>query len=86
MDSSVRKQYLIFSGIIALILSFILNFALFELFSGTFLHGFPINIDELTGIKELLARLFNSIFTGALLIAPVYYFLMWLQNRSSGDF
>jgi hypothetical protein len=86
MDNSVKKQYLIFSGIIAVILSFILNFAFFELFSGTFLHGFPINVDDLTGAKEFFSKCFNSLFVGALLIAPIYYFLMWLQNRSSGGY
>ncbi len=80
-DDPAKKQYLIFSAILALIISFILNFFFFGLLQGPIISGFPFNVTEATGVTAFFSRLVNTIVLGGFLTIPIYYFLQWLQNR-----
>jgi len=84
MDSidPAKKQYWIFSLIVALILSVILNFFFLNLFKGTVIYGFPINYGDSEGIVNFLIKLVDSAVIGAILTPGVYYCLQWLQHRN----
>jgi hypothetical protein len=80
------KQYLIFSAVIATIVSAIVNFALIESLKGTPFYGFPINLTGAAGIAEFFSRIINTLIEGALLIIPVYLIIQWLMRRGQGGY
>lgn len=83
MDSidPAKKQYWIFSAIVAVIIALILNFAFLSLFPGTIIYGFPFNYGDAEGISLFLIKIVDSAILGAILTPGVYYFLNWLQHR-----
>ncbi len=78
------KQYLIFSAVIAVIVSIIVNFMLIESLKGTPFYGFPINLTGTEGITMFFYRIINTLIEGLLLIIPVYLIIQWLMTRGSG--
>ena len=77
----VTKQYAIFSLIIGLIISFILNFMIVDIFKGTLLYGFPLNLGGVSGIVSILYKLIDTLFIGAVFAVPVYMLIMYLLKR-----
>lgn len=75
------KQYLIFSFVIAIIISFIINFGLVEGVRGTFAYGFPINLNDIEGFGNFLARVVNTFIMGLFLTAPMYFIFKYLRER-----
>lgn len=76
------KQYLIFSLIVSMILSAIINFALIEVLSHSFLYGFPVSLTDTTGLGNFLARVINTAVQGLILLPLVYYgFRYWITRR-----
>ena len=78
------KQYLIFSAVIAVIVSLIVNFSLIESLKGTPFYGFPVSLAGTEGFINLVYRLINTLIEGLLLIIPVYLIIQWLMTRGSG--
>ena len=76
-----KQQYWIFSAIVAVILSLIINFAFLSLFPGTIIYGFPFNYGDSVGIGNFLIKIIDSVILGAILAPGVYYFLNWLQHK-----
>ena len=83
MDSidPAKKQYWIFSAIVSVILSLIINFAIFPLFKNSIIYGFPFNFGTSEGIALFFIKIIDSLILGAILTPGVYYFLQWLQHR-----
>ncbi len=77
----VAKQLWIFSFIVAVIASALINFLAVELLKGSFLYGFPINLTATSGIGSFFARLINSFLLGAVLTPLSYYLVKYLQTR-----
>lgn len=75
------KQYFVFSLIVALILSAIINFGFIELIKGSFIYGFPFNLNNLEGFGAFLARVVNTLVMGAFLAIPTYFILRELDRR-----
>lgn len=76
------RQYIIFSLIISMIISAVLNFALVEVLSGSFLYGFPVNLSTTSGIGNFLGRIINTAVQGLILLPLVYYgFRYWIRRR-----
>jgi hypothetical protein len=80
-SDSAKKQYFIFSLIISLVLSFIINFFFSGALEGPYVSGFPFTLTDLSGFEEFMKRVFNTLFMSVFLVVPVYYGLIWLQNR-----
>ncbi len=79
-----KRQYLMFSAVLAIIFAGILSFFFADLLEGPFVSGFPINISDLSGIGKILAQIINTAALGAMLTVPMYYFLSWLNQRAGG--
>jgi hypothetical protein len=77
----VTKQLWIFSFLISLVISGLINFLAIELLKGSFLYGFPIKLDDAVGIGSFIARLINSVLLGAILTPLLYYVIKYLQTR-----
>jgi hypothetical protein len=80
IDPSV-KQYMVFSFVVAMIVSFVINFTLMEGVRGTFAYGFPINLNEIEGIASFFARIVNTLVMGLFLTIPMYFVFKWLRER-----
>lgn len=80
-EDPAKRQYLMFSAVIAIMFSFIIQFGLAGSIEGPYVEGFPFSVFELTGFEALLKRAFNTLFMAAFLVVPIYYLLMWGQNR-----
>jgi hypothetical protein len=80
------KQYLIFSAVIALIVSLIVNFMLIESLKGTPFYGFPVNLTGSEGLGNFFYRIINTIVESLLLIIPVYLIIQWLLTRGRGGY
>lgn len=76
-----KKQYWIFSAIVSVILSLILNFVFLSLFPGTIIYGFPFNYGDSVGFANFFIKIVDSLILGAILTPGVYYFLNYLQHR-----
>lgn len=79
-----KKQYFIFSLVIAFIISIFYNFVLINITEGSAIYGFPMSLVDLEGANLVLARTVNTVIIGTLLSIPVYMGLMWLQTRGGG--
>lgn len=77
----VTKQLWIFSFIVSLIVSALINFLAVELLNGSFLYGFPFRLDDAVGIGSLVLRLVNSLALGLILTPLTYYIVKYLQTR-----
>ncbi|CAG1021138.1 hypothetical protein DOJK_00809 [Patescibacteria group bacterium] len=77
----VTKQLWIFSFLVSLVISGLINFLAIELLKGSFLYGFPIKLDDAVGIGSFIARLINSVLLGAILTPLLYYVIKYLQTR-----
>jgi len=77
----VTKQLWIFSFLVSLVISGLINFLAIELLKGSFLYGFPIKLDDAVGIGSFIARLINSVLLGAILTFLLYYVIKYLQIR-----
>jgi len=77
----VTKQYAIFSLIIGSILSFILNFLVVDIFKGTILDGFPLNLGGATGVIAFFYKIIDTLFLAAIFAVPVYMLIMYLLKR-----
>lgn len=77
----VTKQLWIFSFLVSLVISGLINFLAIELLKGSFLYGFPIKLDDAVGIASFIARLINSVLLGAILTPLLYYVIKYLQTR-----
>jgi len=76
-----KKQYFIFSLIIAILFSFFINYFVAGSLEGPVIGGFPIEVHNASGLTGFLYRLVNTLITGIFLSVPVYYGVMWLQNK-----
>lgn len=79
--NEINRQYILFSALIAAIVSFVFNFFIIEFVRGTPLYGFPIGLGETVGFINLLFKLTNTIVIGAALTVPIFYGLKWVQNK-----
>lgn len=79
-----KRQYLIFAGILALMVSGIISFFFSGILEGPFISGFPIAISTLEGIARFMAQLVNTVVLGAMLTVPMYYLLSWLNQKAGG--
>lgn len=77
-----KQQYFIFSVIIAIFLALFINFFFVNYLEGTLFYGFPISLEETSGITAFFYRVINSIVYGLVLSVPVYYGIMWLASKS----
>lgn len=75
------KQMLIFSFVISLIASAVINFLIVEILKTTFLYGFPINLASTSGIGTFLSRVINTVVVGIILLPAVFYGVKYLQSR-----
>lgn len=76
-----KKQYFMFSVIIAILLSFLINFVLLNMAMGPFFSGFPVALAELEGISYFFGQIVNTLVIAGFLSIPIYYGFMWLINR-----
>jgi hypothetical protein len=76
-----KQQYIIFSGVIGLILALVINFFFVDLLQNSFLYGFPISLSGTSGIGMFLARVINSVVIGLIMTPLVYFTIRWLQTR-----
>lgn len=83
-EDPAKKDYWIFSLVVAMILSAIVNFGFFGRISGPIVGGFPIDIVKAEGLGRLVGQVINSIVVGVLMTPVVYYTLDWLRNRRGG--
>ncbi|BCX14311.1 MAG: hypothetical protein KatS3mg085_843 [Candidatus Dojkabacteria bacterium] len=84
MDTDpAKRQYYIFSLVVAIILSFIINFVVIETLKGSLFYGFPLSLNGVTGFVAFIYKLINTIIYSLLLSVAVYYGIMWLINRGS---
>ncbi len=84
MDQGIdpaKKQYYMFSLVIALAVSILLNFVFIGLLKGSLLYGFPIGLGEASGFSAFFIKLLNTLIYTAILSVPVYFGIMWLINR-----
>lgn len=77
----VTKQLWIFSFIVALIFSAIINFVGVEFLKGSFLYGFPINLTNTAGIGTFISRIINTAVLGTIVTPLTYYLVKYLQTR-----
>ncbi len=77
----VTKQLWIFSFLVSLIFSALINFLAVELLRGSFLYGFPINLGNTAGLGTFFARLINTVVLGAIVTPMMYYIIKYLQTR-----
>lgn len=77
----VTKQLWIFSFLVSLVISGLINFLAIELLRGSFLYGFPIKLDGAIGIGSFIARLINTFLLGMILTPLMYYVIKYLQTR-----
>ena len=75
------KQYLIFSFIVGILLSIIINFVLIDIIKGTFLYGFPISLNGVDGFLNFLFRVINTLLIGTFLVIPMFYIIKELNRR-----
>jgi hypothetical protein len=76
-----KRQYLIFSFIITLLIAIVINFMFTNLLQGTFITGFPIQVGDASGAEEFGIKVMNTIIFTVLLTFPMYLFIMWFINR-----
>lgn len=76
------KQYLIFSLVISLIISALINFAFIEMLAGSFAYGFPVNLNTSTGLSNFVGRIINTIVQGLILLPMIYYGIKYWITRA----
>ncbi len=81
-----KKQYFIFSAVVAIIISAVINFAFIDVLKGTFAYGFPLSLANAVGVGAFVTRIVNSIVMGLILAPLLYYLIRWLQTRGSGGY
>jgi hypothetical protein len=79
-----RKQYYIFSLVLSLILSFIINFVLVDSLKGSLFYGFPLGLENVSGLVSFIYRLVNTLIYSLFLSVAIYYGIMKLINRGGG--
>lgn len=84
MDSTdpIKKQYFLFSIVVSVILSLIINFLMVDFLKGSLFYGFPFDLSEASGVGAFFFRVLNSLVYSVVLVVPVYYGFWWLANRS----
>lgn len=81
MTDEAKKQYFIFASIISIILSFVIVLFLFPMTTSPFFPGAIINITDEGGVIGLVESVINIAVVAGLLVAPIYFGLLWLINR-----
>lgn len=83
MDSSdpIKKQYFIFSIVVSVILSLLINFLMVDFLKGSFFYGFPFDLTDASDIASFFYRVLNSLAYSVVLVVPLYYGFWWLANK-----
>jgi len=76
------KQYIIFSLVIAIIVSFLINFILIEFIPNSPFYGFPFNLTNTQGLGNFIYRTIDTLVIAAFLTFPIYWGLMWFLKRA----
>jgi hypothetical protein len=77
----VTKQLWIFSFLVSLIICALINFIAVELLKGSFLYGWPFNLNNTFGLGSFFARVGNTLVLGLILTPVCYYTVKYLQTR-----
>ena len=79
----VRKQYLIFSSIISVFISYLLVYILFPLAKSIFFSGSIINItNDEAGLAVFIEGFINYVVVFGIVTSTIYFTIQWFLNRA----
>ncbi|MCA9386899.1 hypothetical protein KC669_02580 [Candidatus Dojkabacteria bacterium] len=79
-----KRQYLMFSFLLALIFSAIVSFFFADILEGPLVSGFPVSVSNLSGVVKFISMVFNTVVLSLMLTIPTYYLLSWLNRKAGG--